>query len=47
MLTVKMSVIAIVLHQFGSELPGSPGEKRDIMNNIVFIIRKMNSYHVL
>ena len=47
MLTVKLSVTAVIRPQFDSELPGSPGEKRDIMNNIVFIIRKMNSYHFL
>lgn len=33
MLTMRFNVIAVVRHQFGSELPGSPGERRDIMNN--------------
>lgn len=42
-----MSVIGAVKHQFGGELPGSPEEKRDIVDNIVFIVRKMNSYHFL
>lgn len=42
-----MSVIGAVKHQFGGELPGSPGEKRDSIDNIVFIVRKMNSSHFL
>lgn len=35
-------MIGVVRNQFGSELPGSPEEKGDIMNNIVFVIRKIN-----
>lgn len=42
-----MSVIGAVKHQFGGKLPGSPEEKRDIVDNIAFIVRKMNSYHFL
>lgn len=33
MLTVGFNVTAIVRHWFGSELPDSPGEKGDGMNN--------------
>ena len=39
-----MSVIGAVKHQFGGELPGSPGEKRDSIDNIVFIRNGMNSF---
>ena len=44
---MKMSVIGADKHQFGGELPGSPGEKRETIGNIVFIVRKMNSSHFL
>lgn len=46
-IAVKMSVIGAVKHKCGGELPVSPGEKRDTVDNIVFIVRKMNSYHFL
>ena len=46
-IAVKMSVIGAVKHQFRGELPVSPGEKRDTVDNIVFVVRKMNSYHFL
>lgn len=36
-LTVRFTVITVVRHQFVSELPSSPEEKGDIINNIVFI----------
>lgn len=36
-LTVRFTVITVVRHQFASELPSSPEEKGDIINNIVFI----------
>ena len=42
-----MSVIGAVKHQYSGKLPGSPEEKRDIVDNIVFIVRTMNSYHFL
>lgn len=46
-LTVRFDVIAIVRHQFHSELPSNLGEKRNIMNNIVSVIRKISSHHFL
>ena len=33
MLIVEFNVTAVARHCFGSELPGSPGGKGDVMNN--------------
>lgn len=42
MLTVTVNVIGVVRRRFGSELPGSPEEKGNIVNSIVFTTRKLN-----
>lgn len=46
MLPVRCNAVDALRHQLGSELPGSPEEKGDIMNSIVFIIRKIHPSHV-
>lgn len=33
---IGFNVTAVVWHWFDSELPGSPGEKEDVMNNSIY-----------